>query len=216
MNGDETHSSAPTVDTFDHRWEPTPGSASRPVLLLLHGTGGDENDLLPLGRLFDPTAALLSPRGRVQEHGMPRFFRRIAEGVFDLEDLRVRTAELADWVAAAATRYGFDPRRVVAVGFSNGANIAGSLLLSRPGVLAGAVLFSPMVPFEPDPPPSLAGTPVFIGAGQHDPIAPPTQVRHLQQILERAGADVTVHWTSAGHTVTPDEIEAARTWLARF
>src|SRR4249919_1781969 len=127
-----------------------PGSSLR-TLLLLHGTGGNERDLIPLGRELDPNAALLSPRGKVLERGMPRFFRRLAEGVFDLDDLKFRAAELAAFVAAAAAHYRFDPARVVAMGFSNGANIASSLLLLSPGTLKAAALFSPMVPFVPDP-----------------------------------------------------------------
>src|SRR5437588_9417037 len=141
-----------------------PGSSER-TLLLLHGTGGNERDLIPLGHELDPGAALLSPRGKVLEHGMPRFFRRLAEGVFDLEDLTRRTHELADFVADAATRYGFDPRNVIAVGFSNGANIAASLLLLRPETLAAAVLFRPMIPLVPETLPDLSRVPVFIAAG---------------------------------------------------
>src|ERR671920_1283811 len=142
---------------FVHRFDPAkePGA---PTLLLLHGTGGDENDLLPLGRMLDERAALLSPRGKVLENGMPRFFRRLAMGVFDQEDLVNRTHELAEFVTASASEYGFDPGRVFAVGFSNGANIAASLLLLHPSLLAGAVLLRPMVPFEPDTPPGLSGT----------------------------------------------------------
>ena len=154
---------------FIHRFLPA-GPGGGTTLLLLHGTGGDEGDLLPLGRALLPGAALLSPRGRVLERGMPRFFRRLAEGVFDQEDLARRTDELAAFLEGAATRYGFDPGRVVAVGFSNGANIAASLLLRHPGRLRGAVLLSPMVPFEPEPAPDLGGTPVFIGAGKAGPV----------------------------------------------
>src|SRR5919106_2243449 len=143
---------------FVHRF--LPGAPSLPVLLLLHGTGGDESDLLPLGEALLPGAARLSPRGKVLENGMPRFFRRLAEGVFDLDDLRRRTQELADFVEAAAAAYGLGERRPVAVGFSNGANIAAAMLLLRPGVLSGALLIRPMVPLVPDTLPDLGGMPV--------------------------------------------------------
>jgi predicted esterase len=202
------------VAGFAHRFEP--GSArGAPTLLLLHGTGGNEDDLLPLGRMLDPEAALLSPRGPVLEHGMPRFFRRIAEGVFDVEDLKRRTVELADFVAAAAERYGFDPGRLFAVGYSNGANIAASLLILDPGVLAGAILMRPMVPFEPDAEerPSLAGVPVLIAAGRRDPIARPEGAERLEALLGTRGAEVTLHWQDAGHGLERAEIEVARVWL---
>src|SRR5262249_25501268 len=144
-----------TKTDFIHRFEPAPPGGTDATLLLLHGTGGNENDLLPVGRAVAPHSALLSPRGRVLAHGMPRFFRRLAEGAFDHEDLVARTHELADFVAEAAKRYGFDAKRVIAAGFSNGANIAGSLMLLRPETLAGAILLRPMVPFEPKTPPDL-------------------------------------------------------------
>ena len=202
---------------FVHRYiPPESGSelAGGTTLLLLHGTGGDENDLLPLGRGLLPGAGMLSPRGKVLERGAPRFFRRLAEGVFDQEDLAHRTHELARFIDAAATTYGLERDGIVAVGFSNGANIAASLLLRRSGVLRGAVLLSPMVPFEPDSLPDLDGTSVFIGAGRNDPIAPAEQVERLAAMLREAGADVTVFWQQAGHTVTKDELDAAQRWMA--
>jgi predicted esterase len=156
---------------------------------------------------------MLSPRGKVLEGGAARFFRRLAEGVFDQEDLARRTEELAAVVDAAATTYELDRGGIVAVGFSNGANIAASLLLRRPGLLRGAVLLSPMVPFEPDALPDLTGTPVFIGAGRADSIAPPAQTERLAELLRRAGADVTVHWEPGGHGVTDRELDAARRWM---
>jgi len=201
---------------FMHRYIPPAAGAelaSSTTLLLLHGTGGDEEDLIPLGRAVLPGAGLLSPRGKVLERGAPRFFRRLAEGVFDQEDLARRTEELAQFIEAAAKTYELDRDGIVAVGFSNGANIAASLLLLRPGLLRGAVLLSPMVPFEPDAPPDLAGTSVFIGAGRADSIAPPEQTEHLADLLRRAGADVTVHWAPGGHAVTEGELDAARQWL---
>jgi phospholipase/carboxylesterase/glyoxalase family protein len=158
---------------------------------------------------------MVSPRGKVMERGAPRFFRRIAEGVFDLEDLAHRTDELAQFIESAVSAYGLHRAGLVAVGFSNGANIAGSLLLRRPGLLRGAVLLSPMLPFEPDSRPDLTGTSVFIGAGRADPIAPAAQAERLAAVLRAAGADVMLHWGPGGHTVTKEQIEEARRWLAR-
>ena len=200
--------------SFVHRYVP----ATRPdalTLLLLHGTGGDENDLLDLGGVLAPGAALLSPRGKVLEHGMPRFFRRLAEGVFDLEDLRVRTHELAEFISGAAASYGFDPRQVVAVGYSNGANIAASMLLTHPGVLAGAVLFHAMVPLEPQEVANLVGVPVFLSGGRVDPMIPAAETERLGTMLRAAGAAVTLQWQPGGHTLTREEVAAARDWLLR-
>jgi len=202
-------------DDYIHHFEPPRDPAARTLMLMLHGTGGNEHDLLPLGRMLAPRAALLSPRGNVLENGMPRFFRRLAEGVFDVDDLRARTAALADWIPVAARAHGADPTRVVAAGFSNGANIAASLLLLRPGVLAGAVLLSPMVPLEPDTPPALSGCPVLIAYGRSDPYAPPAQPEQLAQMLRDAGADVTVAPFDGGHTVTPGTLRTAQDWLAK-
>ncbi len=203
---------------FVHRFlPPVPGArpAAGTTLLLLHGTGGDEGDLLPLGRALLPGAALLSPRGRVLEQGMSRFFRRLTEGVFDQDDLRRRTDELATFVDAAAARYAFDRAGVVAVGFSNGANIAASLLLRHAGALRGATLFSPMLPFEPEALPDLGGASVFVGAGTRDPIAPLAQAERLAALLESAGAAVTLYREpGGGHGLTQREVEAARRWLA--
>jgi glyoxalase family protein len=205
-------SSADAPLGFAHVYEPAQADGA-PTLLLLHGTGGNEHDLLDLGRTLFPGAALLSPRGRVLEQGMPRFFRRLAEGVFDLDDLRNRTHELADFVAAAAAHYGFDPRRVVAAGYSNGANIAASLLLLRPETLAGAALFHAMVPLEPEAPPAIAGVPVFLGAGRADPLVPVVQTERLAALLRAAGARLTIHWEPGGHGLNPAEIRAATAWL---
>ena len=202
---------------FVHRHVPAPSGASAhggTSLLLLHGTGGDENDLLPLGRTLFPGATLLSPRGKVDEGGALRFFRRIREGVFDQQDLAVRTDELADFIAAASDAYGLRRDRMVAVGFSNGANIAGSLLLRRPGVITRAVLLSPMVPFEPEPRPDLSSTVVFIGAGRMDQMVPAAQTDRLAELLRNSGARVTLHWENVGHTIAPGEIRAAQAWLA--
>lgn len=198
---------------FVHRYEP-PASPDTPTVLVLHGTGGNEDDLLPLGRMIAPEAGVLSPRGQVLERGMPRFFRRLAEGVFDLEDLQRRTVDLADFVTAAARHYRFDPRRVIAVGFSNGANIAASLLLLRPGVLAGAVLFRAMVPLVPEPMPALDGMPVLISNGRLDPLVPVEETGRLAALLRQAGAEVTLVWQSAGHELTPADVSQARQWMA--
>lgn len=201
---------------YIHQYIPGDGTAGVPTLLLLHGTGGNEADLLGVGHALDGHAALLSPRGKVLEHGMPRFFRRLAEGVFDLDDLTRRTHELADFVADAATRYGFDSERVVAVGFSNGANIAASMLLLRPGALAAAILFRPMVPLSPGALPDLAHVPVFIGAGTQDPIVPVAETERLATLLRQAGAPVTLHWEAGGHGLTQGDLNAARGWMARM
>jgi phospholipase/carboxylesterase len=204
---------------FIHRFIPADTSGqedeSLPTLLLLHGTGGNENDLLDLGHILLPQAARLSPRGRVLENTMPRFFRRLAEGVFDIPDLQGRTYELADFVAAASRHYHFDPKHVIAIGFSNGANIAASMLLLRPGVLAGAVLFHPMVPFVPEQLPDLAHTPIFISAGRMDPIVPISQTEQLATLLQESGADVTTHWHNGGHAITHEDIRISQMWLRK-
>jgi phospholipase/carboxylesterase/glyoxalase family protein len=198
---------------FIHRFVPAPEADTSLTLLLLHGTGGDETDLLGAGRQLAPTATLLSPRGKVLENGMPRYFRRLAEGVFDLEDLRARTHELADFASAAVQRYRLAADRVFAVGFSNGANIAASVLFLRPDVLAGAVLFRPMVPFVPDVMPHLGGKPVLLAAGRQDPIVSPEETERLRRRLVQAGAEVTLHWEPAGHGLTQADIAVARAWL---
>lgn len=195
-----------------HQFLPA-SEAGAPTLLLLHGTGGSEFDLLDLGRAMYPHAARLSPRGAVVENGMARFFRRIAEGVFDLDDLRRRSAELAEFIAAAAERYHFDSGRVIAIGYSNGANIAASLLLLHPGALSGAVLFHAMVPLVPEELPKLEGVPAFLGAGRRDRIIPPQQTEELAKLFERAGAEVTLHWEEGGHILTRGEVGAATVWL---
>ena len=204
---------------YVHRYHPPASGAEMTggtTLLLLHGTGGDEDDLVPLGRALLPGAGLLSPRGNVLERGAPRFFRRIAEGVFDQEDLAKRTDELAAFIAGAARVYELDAGGMIAVGFSNGANIAGSLLLKRPGVLRAAVLLSPMVPFEPPELPDLSGTSVFIGAGRSDPIVPAANTERLASLLREAGADVAVHWDPGGHTISKSEVDAAGQWLRKL
>jgi predicted esterase len=190
-----------------------PGNSSR-TLLLLHGTGGNEHDLLPLGRELDPNASLLSPRGKILENGMPRFFRRLAEGVFDLEDLKTRTNELADFVAAAVRHYKLDAEHIVGVGYSNGANIAASMLLLRPEIMHAALLFRAMVPLVPDKLPELSAVRVWIGAGDQDPIIPRSETQRLVELLRDAGSDVTIRFFNAGHGLTNSEIDIAGQWLS--
>jgi phospholipase/carboxylesterase len=196
---------------FVHVFEP--GRPER-TLLLLHGTGGDERSLLGLGRMLAPGAGLLSPRGRVLEGTMPRFFRRFGEGVFDEEDIIRRSAELAEFVAQAAVHYGFDPGGVVAAGFSNGANIGASLLLLHPATLAGGILFRAMVPLTPPTVGGLEGRRVWLGAGRMDPIVPAANTEQLAELLRNAGAQVTLDWRDLGHQLSEAEVHAASAWLA--
>jgi phospholipase/carboxylesterase len=188
------------------------GNSDR-TLLLLHGTGGNERDLIPLGRELDSNASLLSPRGKILENGMSRFFRRLAEGVFDLEDLKTRTNELADFVAAAVRHYKLAADHVVGVGYSNGANIAASMLLLRPEIMHAAILFRAMVPLIPDKLPDLSSVHIWIGAGDQDPIVPSSETKRLVELLRRAGADVTIRFAEAAHGLTNDDLEAAHDWL---
>lgn len=202
----------PDLAGFQYRFEEGPSDRT---LLLLHGTGADENDLIPLGRALDATAGLLSPRGQVLEGGMPRFFRRLAEGVFDVDDLKTRTHGLVDFVDAAAKDMGFDRSKVVAAGFSNGANIATAALLMRGRVFQGAILLRPMVPLEPDDVPNLSGMRIFVGAGLSDPLIPLEQTERLAEMLRRAGANVELVLNPGGHQLQMEEVETARVWLAR-
>jgi phospholipase/carboxylesterase len=196
---------------FVHRFFP---GASGDTLILLHGTGGDENDLVPLGRELAPDAAILSPRGKVSEYGAARFFRRLAEGVFDHEDLVFRTHELAGFIEAAAEEYGFDLSRLVAAGYSNGANIAASLMFLHPGLLRAAVLFRAMVPFEPEVTPDLTGMPVFLAAGRRDQMIAPRNTERLVEILREAGADLDLRWRNTGHALTYEEVAEAKEWIS--
>lgn len=186
--------------------------STKPTLLMLHGTGGNELDLLPLAGMIDDEASVLSVRGNVLENGMPRFFKRLAEGVFDEEDLIFRTKELNEFLDEAAEKYGFDRNNVIAVGYSNGANIAASLLFHYENALKGAILHHPMVPRRGIELPDLTGTPVFIAAGTNDPICSPMESEQLKSLLEKAGADVELHWENRGHQLTREEVEAASQW----
>jgi len=200
--------------SFQHVYQPpTSERSDSPTLLVLHGTGGSEMDLLALARTLAPQAGVLSPRGKVLERGTPRFFRRLSEGVFDEEDLKFRAGELADFIAAAAVHYNFDARRVVAAGFSNGANIAGALLLLRPEALGAAVLFRAMVPLVPADPPHHAGTPVLICNGRRDPLVAASETERLAALLTQIGAAVTIQWQPGGHELTPNDVNEAKRWL---
>jgi phospholipase/carboxylesterase len=196
---------------FIHRFERGARPSSRP-LLILHGTGGNEDDLLPLGKMIAPGAPLLSPRGKVLEHGMPRFFRRLAEGVFDEEDVRTRAHELADFIEAARKAYGI--AAPVALGYSNGANIAAAVMLLRPEALAGGILLRAMVPLaSPEVSRGLAGKAVLIVSGARDPIAPPANAVRLKAMLEQAGAEVEHRTLPGGHELSQGDVNLAREWL---
>jgi phospholipase/carboxylesterase len=202
---------------FIHKFIPASTRQDQVTLLLLHGTGGNEQDLIPLGRELYPRAAMLSPRGKVLESGMPRFFRRLAEGVFDIEDLKFRTHELADFVEKASKVYSFNLRIAISMGYSNGANIASSMLLLRPEVTFSAILFRAMVPFIPEKVPNLTGKNIFMGAGEYDPIVPREQTEMLFRLFEEAGANVMLHWQkNSGHELGYDEISAAKDWLSNL
>lgn len=204
-----------SVFEFQHKY--IPGEAGKPTVVALHGTGGTENDLIPFAQNFFPGSPVLAPRGRVLERGMPRFFKRIAEGVFDLEDLALQTAALGDFIEQAGQEYGFDAQRIWAIGFSNGANIAASLLLSRSELFqsGGAVLLRAMTPFEPQDGEAtlLSNVPVFLASGDSDPMVPHENVEHLADVLRQRGADVTLNWAHSGHNLTSADIEAVQSWL---
>lgn len=198
---------------YFHKYEPGEGANRQVTLLLLHGTGGTEDDLSGLGRMVLPGAAQLRPRGNVLENGMPRFFRRFAEGVLDVDDLKRRTGDLVNFIQQAHDVYGIDERQVIAAGFSNGANIASSMLLLYPEALRAVLLFHPMIPFVPETLPDLRGKPVFIGAGRLDPLVPSEQTEQLADLFKRAGAEVTIFWQNGGHNVSLEEVKAAKGWI---
>lgn len=191
---------------FIHKF--VPGKLPATVLLL-HGSGGDENDLLPVARALAPGAALLSPRGKVVDQGMVRFFK------VDRSDVKERAAELAEWIGAAAKEYGFDPARLYALGYSNGANIAAALMLLHPGAIAGACLLRTRAAAQPDAPPDLAGAPVLISAGQHDELIPSSEAEALAELLTQAGARVDLAIQNAGHDLTPADFSLAKQWFAK-
>ena len=202
------------ADNSDQAYRPKDNKSETLTLLLLHGTGGNEDDLIQVGQMISPSASLLSPRGKVLENGMPRFFKRLAEGVFDLEDLKFRTRELADFVKDTSSIYGFDLNKTIAVGFSNGANIAASLLLSYPGTLMGAILFRAMVPFIPNSPLDLSDKKVLLSAGVYDPIVSESQTQSLYNILKKSRTNVTLKWQQSGHNLTESDILDAKEWLS--
>lgn len=194
-----------------HAWLPGPPGARR-TLLMLHGTGGDERDLLPIAKMLDADANVLSPRGNVLEHGAPRFFARLAPGVLDVDDLHRRTRELAAFVRDASAAYAFPLEGVIAVGFSNGANIAAAMLFETPDALAGAILMRAMVPFRPATP-RLAGKRALILGGARDPYSHAEVSEELAAILRAGGARVDVRLADAGHELTQGDVDAARAWL---
>jgi phospholipase/carboxylesterase len=198
---------------FIHRFVPGKDSASGETLLVLHGTGGDENDLIGIGQAVAPGAAILSPRGNVLENGAPRFFRRISEGVFDPKEVRSRAEELARFIRAAAVTYTLDLERIFALGYSNGANIASTVMLIEPGILHGSILLRPMLVYEPKEQKDLSGSAVFISAGRMDPIVPTTSVEQLVTLFESSHADVTLKWQLAGHSLVSSEVRDAADWL---
>lgn len=202
---------------FVHKFIPSESSKDQNslTLLLLHGTGGDETDLIPIARMLDITnASILSPRGKVIENGMPRYFRRLSEGIFDIEDLKFRTNELAEFVQNASKTYALNLNRIVAIGYSNGANIAASVLLLRPEILSNAILFRPMIPLVPNTLPNLSSKRVLISAGLHDPIVASYQTKDLFDLLEKVGAKVSIQWQNSGHELTQRDIVGARKWLS--
>lgn len=199
---------------FIYKYVPPEDPEKGTAIFIFHGTGGDEESLLPIAGAILPGAAVLSPRGKVLENGMPRFFRRFAEGVFDLEDLHYRTGELAKFIERAKAVYSLEGKKLAAAGYSNGANIAASLLLTYPGIFSKAALFHPMVPFVPERLPDLSGTDVLITAGTNDPIVDPEGTRELARLLRESGAHVEVFWYDRGHSLTREELDAARTFLS--
>ncbi len=199
---------------FIHKYVPASNSESEEAIFIFHGTGGDEESLLSVADFIMPGAAVVSPRGKVLENGMPRFFRRFAEGVFDLEDLRYRTGELAKFIERAKAEYSLESKKLAAAGYSNGANIAASVLLTYPGIFSKAALFHPMVPFVPERLPDLSGTEVLITAGTNDPIVDPEGTRELARLLRESGARVELFWHDRGHSLIREELDAARIFLS--
>jgi phospholipase/carboxylesterase len=199
---------------FIHRFVPAEDADPGETLVVLHGTGGNENDLIGIGQTIAPGAAILSPRGNVLENGAPRFFKRLAEGVFDPKEVRSRGEELARFIRAAIAKYALDASRVYALGYSNGANAASTVMFVDPRLLQGAILFRPMLVFEPAERADLSGASVFLSAGRMDPIVPVTSVERLVGLFESARAEVTLKWQLAGHNLAPSEVREAAEWLA--
>ena len=183
------------------------------TLVLLHGTGGNEEDLILLGKKIEPNASILSPRGKILENGMPRFFRRLSEGVFDLKDLRIRSHELADFIQKCSVHYKFDLERTIAIGFSNGANIAVSIFFLRPELFQGAILFRAMVPFIPNSLPNLLNKRILISAGLKDPIVSKTETENLYRLFQKTNANTTLKWQPSGHNLIQEDILVAKQWM---
>jgi predicted esterase len=198
---------------FIHRFVPAEDSASGDTLVVLHGTGGDENDLIGIGQAIAPGAAIVSPRGNVLENGAPRFFKRLGEGVFDPKEVRSRAEELARFIRAAVVTYRLDPARVFALGYSNGANVASTVMFVEPGILQGAILFRPMLVYEPSERNDLTGSAVFISAGRMDPIVPASSVEQLVELFESEHAEVALKWQLAAHSLVPSEVREAAEWF---
>jgi predicted esterase len=184
------------------------------TLVLLHGTGGNEEDLIFLGKKIEPNASVLSPRGKVLENGLPRFFRRLSEGVFDLEDLRIRSHELADFIQKCSLHYKFDLENTIAIGFSNGANISVSMLFLRPEVLQGTILFRAMVPFIPDPLPNLSSKKILLSAGLEDPIVSRNETENLFRLFQKTNAIITLKWQPSSHNLIQEDILVAKPWIS--
>ena len=184
------------------------------TLVLLHGTGGNEEDLIFLGKKIEPNASILSPRGKVLENGLPRFFRRLSEGVFDLEDLRIRSHELADFIQKCSLHYKFDLENTIAIGFSNGANISVSMLFLRPEVLQGTILFRAMVPFIPDPLPNLSSKKILLSAGLEDPIVSRNETENLFRLFQKTNAIITLKWQPSSHNLIQEDILVAKPWIS--
>ena len=200
--------------SFQHFYRPA--TAPLPYsLLLLHGTGGDEHDLVPLAEAIAPSSGLISPRGQVIENGSPRFFRRFAEGVLDVDDWRERSQALADFAVSISAQHSISPSSLFAVGYSNGANIAQGLLLLRPEVLAGAILFRPMFITDDVPAKDLSGRPILLLGGSHDPIIPPEDLSQIAQQFEKRGAHVTGKTVQASHGLVQADVVLAQEWLAK-
>src|SRR5918992_5723803 len=183
------------------------------TLVLLHGTGGNEEDLIFLGKQLEPTASILSPRGKVLENGMPRFFRRLAEGVFDIEDLKFRTYELADFIRKCSLHYKFNLNQMIAVGFSNGANIGASILLLRSEVLQGAILFRAMVPLVPNTLPDLSNKKILLSEGLQDPIVSRSETENLFKLFQKTNANITLKWQNSSHNLIQDDLKIAKEWI---
>ncbi len=199
---------------FKHKYVPSSDPTKGKTVLLLHGTGGNEESLIPIVEMVLPDAAILSPRGQIMENGMPRFFRRIAEGVFDLEDLKFQTQELAIFIEAASKTYGLESNEVIALGYSNGANIASSVMLTYPELISKAALFHPMIPFVPENPPDLSNTSILITAGTNDPIVSRKETLELNSMFQDYGAEVEIFWHDSGHNLTREELDKTKNFLS--